>query len=249
MKRLALLITLSISVLLGATQPKTYQTSFAATEDPISENGNWFNGGTVGLNGRNVQTTPGLAFGTNTSPNCSSQNPTGCTDSLAILAGTWGPNQSACATVFLSPSLSRNSAFYELEVHINMTITANSITGYELNYSMKNNGSQYAQLVRWNGQSGSFTQIDNAVNPPAILNGDMICGSRSGSTITFTRNGATLYTFSDSTYTNGAPGIGMFNQGGTLADNSLYGFSSFQATGSGSNNPAPPSNLRVTDVQ
>jgi len=137
-----------------------------------------------------------------------------------------------------------------------MTITAGNVTGYEFIYSMKNNGNQYAQLVRWNGPLGSFTQIaaDSSV-PAAIGTGDTLCASRSGGVLTFTRtpNGSTtpstLLTFNDSTYTNGAPGIGQYNKNGTLADNALYGFSSFQATDNGNNNPAPPTNLRVTNEQ
>jgi hypothetical protein len=255
MKRIALLIALSVSVLLGATQPRTYQTNFPATENPISENGNWNNGETAGPNRGNIQTTPGLAFGTVTSPNCATV-PTTCNDSVATLTGTWGSNQTACGTVFLSPSLSRNSTFYEIELHTNMTITAGNITGYEFNYSMRNDGNQYAQLVVWKGPLGSFQQLAQASGtPPAIGTGDILCASRNGAVLTLKRTpkgsttASTLLTFSDSSYTNGAPGIGQFNQGGTLADNALYGFSSFQATDNGSNNPAPPTNLRVTDVQ
>ena len=40
---------------------RTYTTNFPLTENPISEAGNWINGGTVGLDWTNVSTTPGLA--------------------------------------------------------------------------------------------------------------------------------------------------------------------------------------------
>jgi hypothetical protein len=255
MKRLLLLIIVPVSILLGATAPRTYQTKFPESENPISQNAMWLNGTANGTSWGNMQTTPGLAFGTVTSPDCP-QIATTCNDSVATLTGAWGSDQTACGVVFLSPNLSRNSTWYEVELHTNMTITPGNITGYEFIYSIKNNGNQYAQLVRWNGPLGSFTQIaaDPSV-PPAIGTGDTLCASRSGAVLTFTRtpNGsttpATLFTFNDSTYTKGAPGIGQYNKGGTLADNALFGFSAFQATDNGNNNPAPPTNLRVTNVE
>ena len=92
-------------------------------------------------------------------------------------------------------------------------------------------------------------------NPPTLANGDVLCAIRSGAILTFTRtpNGSTtpvtLVTTNNSpanTYTGGAPGIGMFNEGGVLSDDTLYGFSSFQARTTEIINPAPPTNLRVT---
>src|SRR5450432_4364789 len=45
---------------------KTYTTNFPLTEKPISEGGVWTNGGSVGLDWTDVQTTSGLAFATQT---------------------------------------------------------------------------------------------------------------------------------------------------------------------------------------
>jgi hypothetical protein len=42
----------------------SYSTTFPLTENPISEGGSWTNGGATGLGWANVQTTPGLSFGT-----------------------------------------------------------------------------------------------------------------------------------------------------------------------------------------
>jgi hypothetical protein len=259
MRRLAVLIILPLSVLLAATQPRTYQTNFPATENPISENGNWINGETVGAGWGNIQTTGGHASGTNVSPaTCSGSNPTGCNDSTAVLTGTWGSDQTACGTVYISPSLNRNNGFYEIELRLNTSISANNITGYEFTYSVRTSG-VYAGIVRWNGPFDNFTVgVGPVNNPPTLANGDVLCAIRSGATLTFTRtpNGSTtpvpLVTTNNSlanTYTGGAPGIGMFNEGGVLSDDTLYGFSSFQATDNGNNNPPPPTNLRVTNVQ
>jgi hypothetical protein len=239
--------------------PRTYQTNFPATENPISENGNWINGETAGVSWGNIQTTGGHAIGTTVAPaSCTGSNPTGCNDGTAVLTGTWGSDQTACGTVYISPSLNRNNGVYEIELHLNMSISANNITGYEFNYSVRTSG-VYAQVIRWNGPYGSFTVgVGQANNPPTLTNGDVLCAMRSGATLTYTRtpNGSTtpvvLVTTNNSlanTYTGGAPGIGMFNEGGVLSDDALYGFSSFQATDNGNSNPAPPTNLRVTNVQ
>src|SRR5690348_7331572 len=41
----------------------TYITSFALTENPISEGGKWVNGNQVGFDWSDVATAPGLAYG------------------------------------------------------------------------------------------------------------------------------------------------------------------------------------------
>src|ERR1017187_6745258 len=85
----------------GAT---TYSTSFPKAEPLISEGGHWITAGTRGVNWHetlcggkgdrhvsNVSTTPGYASG-----------PTGPQlfgDALALLKGSWSPNQTASATV------------------------------------------------------------------------------------------------------------------------------------------------------
>ena len=71
----------------------TYSTTFPAAENPISEGGNWINGGAVGLDWANVQTTPSLAFGTQSGSSGQYD------DSTALLTGTWNPDHTAEATV------------------------------------------------------------------------------------------------------------------------------------------------------
>ena len=75
----------------------TYTTQFPLTENPIAEGGNWINGQTAGLDWANIRTTPGFAFGTESG--AVKTVPEKYDDSAALLAGTWGPNQTAQATV------------------------------------------------------------------------------------------------------------------------------------------------------
>jgi len=71
---------------------QTYTTTFPLTERPISENGRWITGGTVGLDWTDVRTMPGLAFG-------SEVGIVDYTDSWAVLTGAWLPDQTVTATV------------------------------------------------------------------------------------------------------------------------------------------------------
>jgi hypothetical protein len=212
-------------------------------EDPISESNNWVNGAATGLDWGNVQTTPGVAFGTVVSGGPPYN------DSNASLTGTWRSDQSACGTVFMSGSLNRAGVPYEIEIELRHTIAAHNIIGYEFNYSMYNNGNQYMQIVRWNGSLNNFTILGGGSGTLAVLaNGDVFCASAIGSTLKswVTRNGAVIQTASvtDSAYSGGSPGMGFYNKGGALSDDSNYGFASFQA--SEINSSAGSTNVTVT---
>ena len=217
----------------------TYSTNFPLTENPISESGRWINGGSTGLKWANVRTTPGLAFGTQSGS-------AGYDDSTAVLSGTWGPNQTVQATVAVTSASSASSVFEEVELRLRTTITANSITGYEVNCGISAS-SNYVQIVRWNGPLGSFTQLDGRAYH--CVNGDVLKATISGSTITVYLNGTALYSVTDSTYSSGSPGMGFYLQGTSGVD-ANYGFSSFSATdGTTSQNftlSATPSSRTVT---
>jgi hypothetical protein len=181
-------------------------------------------------------------------------NPTACNDSVASLTGTWTSDQSVCATVFIGSGLSRTSGTYELELHLHQSIASHNATGYEFNYSLFNNGNQYMQIVRGNGPLGSFKVLGGGVSPVPLNNGDVFCASSIGGALRswLTRGGTTVSTagpITDKTFTGGAPGVGVFNGAGTLADNANFGFASFQASETNSTGPAPPTNLRVSGVQ
>jgi hypothetical protein len=254
MKYLMLSFLVPFLIVPAGAPLRTYQTSFPATEDPISDNNNWVNGALNGLDWGNVQTTPGHAFGTNINPGCSGSNPTACNDSVAGLTGTWAADQSACVVIFMGSSFARNSQIYEYEIHLHRTITAHNSSGYEFNYSSHSDGNQYMQIVRWNGALGSFKVLGGSPGVPVALNnGDTFCASSVGGVLKswLVRAGATIQStnpITDTTFTGGGPGVGFFNEG-AIGDNANFGFSSFQATEINSGAPAPPTNLRVTGVQ
>jgi hypothetical protein len=204
----------------------TYTTNFPLTENPLSESGKWINGGTTGLDWTNVRTTPGLAFGTQTGS-------IKYNDSTAVLAGPWGPTQTAQATVAVTSASGASGVFEEVALRLRTTITAHSITGYEINCAVSTT-QNYIQIVRWNGPFGSFTQLDGRSAGPCV-NGDVLKATINGSTITVYRNGAAVFSVNDSTYTSGSPGVGLYLQGGDSSLNGNFGFSSFAATDGSAN--------------
>ena len=209
----------------------SYSTSFPANENPISEGGGWINGGTTGLDWGNVATIPGLAYGTSLK--------TLYADPTAILTGTWASNQEAQGTVKINGSVSGGS--HEVELRLRTTITAHSITGYEINASVDPNN-PYIQIVRWNGPLNSWKSL--AITSIGVKNGDVLAATDIGNTITVYKNGAQVLQATDSTYSTGSPGIGFYDN----VDNNWtnFGFSNFSASNVGSGSSPPPQSGALT---
>lgn len=185
----------------GQTSPFT--TTFPNTEAPLNST-QWLLGLNDGLDWLNMRSLPGQAF-------ASAFDPDGVTDAVAQLKRSFlacTPQQYAEGTVFVTyggggpPSVT-----HEIEVFVNMTITANSITGYECYVNFFNNHT----LVRWNGPHNNFTPLasnnvsaftapveDDVIRIEHFANGDLVCK----------QNGIVRTTANDSTYMNGNPGMG-----------------------------------------
>ena len=215
------LYTLGWLCLAEIAYANSYSTSFPNTETPLSEGGHWIQGQVTGANWSNVDSLPGMAYGT--------QAGGGYNDSTASLTGTWGPDQSAQATAVVRQS---PNSIAEVELRLRTSITPGRITGYEFNYSVAP-GQVYAQIVRWNGPINDFTLLDS--RSVQINSGDVIKATAVGSTLTTYVNGAARYSVTDSTYSNGSPGVGFYVTDG--ANNQKFGLTNFSATDNGS----PPS--------
>jgi len=212
---------------------QSYSTNFPATENPMSQGGAWLNGATDGADWGDVRTASNLAFGTTVS------GAPPYNDSIAALKGTWGATQTACAIAY---TVNQNSSIQEeVEVHLRKTISSHTSTGYEFDFRVTSDGSQYMVIVRWNGALNSFTNLTSILTGPGIRNGDRICASAIGSNLAVYVNGVQVMTATDSTYTNGSPGIGFWNHGGTVANDADYGFSAFTAQSGSANFWTPPS--------
>ena len=201
---------------------------FTATENPISQGGTWINGLQAGLLWSDVQTVPGLAFGTETGS-------VEYNDSTAVLTGTWDADQSVSAVVYNANSANSPlpiGTFEEVELRLLTTITAGSITGYEINFSV-NPLNPYVQIVRWDGGLGDFSMVPATNSNIAISTGDVVSASVVGGVINAYVNNVLVATGTDTTYTSGSPGMGFYLQGPSVNSSfdSTYGFSSFTATG------------------
>jgi FG-GAP-like repeat len=209
----------------------TYTTNFPLNKNPISENGEWINGKAVGLDWSDVQSIPGLAFGTQ------SGNSGVYDDSTACLSGTWASNQTVQATVVSGNQ--NTSAIEEVELRLSTTITPHNITGYELDFRNTNPGG-YVNIVRWNGPLNKFTILAGGNNNyHGIKNGDVLLGTIVNGTITVYVNGVVVCQATDNTYTGGSPGIGFWLSPGPSSLNATYGFSFFSASDASMPTPTP----------
>jgi hypothetical protein len=200
----------------------TYTTNFPIAENPIAEEGKWINGKAAGLKWADVRTISGLAFGTQSGKS-------GYDDSTAILAGTWGPTQTVVATIHLQDPPTSSTVFHEVELRLRTRITANRLTGYEVNFSCSANPANfYAEIVRWNGPLGSFTYLKRTTYH--CSDGDVVKATMSGRIIEVFVNDTLLMQSTDNAYATGSPGIGFFLQGTGAESNPHFGFSSFMAT-------------------
>ena len=232
----------SVTVTGTTTSTGSYSTSFPLTENPISENGNWVNGQTAGLDWSNVGTAAGLAFGTESGT-------VSFDDSTAVLAGVWESDQTVQATIHTQNQPVSPSVFEEVELRLRTTISPRSVTGYEVSFSCSANSSNfYARITRWNGPLGSVTRLAGATYH--CVNGDVVMASITGNTITAYVNRTQIMQITDTTYSSGSPGMGFYLQGATGL-NGDYGFTNFTASAqppSGAEPPPAPTNVSARAV-
>ncbi len=207
------LILLTAGVVWGASH--SYHTTFPLTENPISENSQWVGGSTAGgsLWG-NVRTTTNRAFGVSL--------PTQFGDPTALLTGTWGANQTVQGTV-VSTNPTGNCC-HEIELRLRMTISTNSISGYEAYCSVMPDN-LYCHIARWNGPNGSYCNIESSTPSTFAANGDVLKATVTGTSttvVTLFKNGTQISQATDTgqscspggaggPFTSGAPGIGFFD--------------------------------------
>jgi hypothetical protein len=209
----------------------TYTTSFPLVENPISEGGNWINGGTVGLDWTNMQTTAGFTFATQSGTNAGNAM---FNDSIALLTGTWGNDQSAQATIkIVDPITATGPCYQESEILLRGNISAHSAMLYEVNVGDRNDDASYVHIVRWNGPLGNFTTLLTLYGTTyGVKTGDIFKATIVGDTITAYINGVQKAQVTDGTYASGNPGIGMYLQNPSAcgSGDSNFGFSSYTAT-------------------
>ena len=207
----------------------TYSTTFSGTENPISESGVWTNGGSVGLDWKNVQTNGSIAHASATSPTYD--------DCCAHLSGFDPVSHYAQATIYKAGGYAPTDN-HEVELLVAATITANSIYLYEFLWSVAG----AVQFVRWDGGMGTIDTgavtvrgLDTGIGSPA--DGDVIkltFGISGGNPIMdLYVNGVLKKEMTDTTAgklsSGGQPGMSFFVRSGDTTLTS-YGFTDFSAS-------------------
>jgi hypothetical protein len=217
---------------------RSYATRFERDEAPISEDGMWVNGRKDGIDWCDVLSGDGHAYGEVSrmmSAEKRAEQSFGGSggaattegdydDPTAVLAGSWGRNQSARATVF-----SRNPTddyFQEVEIRLRSTIAPHWCSGYEVFWRCSKSDAAYAEIVRWNGKVADFTSLARRVGPEVgVQHGDIVEATIVGTTITSYINGVAVMSVTDDTFADGAPGVGFnFFVGDTNVDHGLSSF-------------------------
>ncbi len=227
MSESALLMPFVLLLLCLAARPghRTYATRFSLAENPISEGGVWLNGQRDGLDWADVRTTPGFVFGTELG---TLQGAAKYDDSTALLAGPWGPDQMAQATV---RSVNQtDKVFEEVELRLRSSLSPHRCTGYEILFRCLKAQEAYLEIVRWNGPLGDFTYLNRARGAKyGVADGDVVKATIVGSVITAYVNGVQMLQATDDTFADGSPGVGFFLEGASGL-NADYGFTEFSAT-------------------
>jgi len=196
----------------------SFSTTFSGTENPLSEGQHWINGRVDGLDWNNMQSGSGYAFATAING--------GYDDSIAVLASTFPANQWAEGIVHRVPGYSPGTN-HEVELLLRFRITAHSARGYEVLWGQDGE----VNIVRWNGPLGNYTPLGQSVgvNIGPAIDGDVLRAEIVSNQIKVYRNGTLVMTASDSTFTDGQPGIGSWLRTGATA--SSYGWTLFSAGG------------------
>ena len=189
----------------------TYTTNFPRTENPLAEGGRWIGGKSVGRDWGNVSTTPGLAIG--------HAGRWEYADSVALLTGSWGPDQTAEVVV----QKGKVDRAPEVSLRLRSSVSAHRCTGYEISNSLHDDDTAYLIIVRWNGPRADFTYLLNITGKKyGVTTGDVVKATIVGDTITAYKNGVPMGQAKDDTYRTGQPGFG-FNEG----QNGDYGITRF----------------------
>jgi len=136
--------------------------------------------------------------------------------------------------------------FEEAAIRLRSTISVHRNEGYEINFRCTHDGSQYVQIVRWNGPLGDFSDVETATGP-GLHDGDIVKATIVGNVITAYVNGVQVVQGTDSTFANGNPGMGFYLHGisGANAANADFGFTTFTASDGAGSLPSAPMNLRL----
>ena len=223
----------------GNVSQNSYTSNFPLTETPISEGGHWINGGILGLDWTNVDTSTHLAYGTQ-----SGHLPPPYDDSIALLTGTWGASQTVQAPVFWNGDSQIDGDFDEVQLLARGTLHNNWWSGYLIDCRVgSSTAGSYIEVGRVNGPLNDFNGIRDDLTCRGVgcncTNGDVltltVVNNASNQPVVSVYKNGVLKARGTDTGTNpfqsGNPGMAFFHQD-THVSNNAFGFSSFTATDS-----------------
>ena len=221
----------------GGGTSQNYSTAFPRTENPIDEDGRWLNGKVDGTDWTDVQTSRGNAIGTQ----FREAEGTEYHDSVAVLDGTWGSDQTVEGVVHEANRTGTGASgwggnefgdcIHEVELILRGNIFPANIYLYEVLFSSRLDGTAYTEIVKWSGAQGNFTYLSRKWGTQyRVFDGDVVRASIVGNTIKVYLNNTLVATATDSVspITQGSPGIGFFTNRGCTggAHNEDFGFKS-----------------------
>ena len=220
-------VSLLPQVSASSSTARTYSTKFPLTENPISEGGKWLNGKKDGLDWADVRTLPGFAFGTEIGGNRPAIEK--YDDSTALLTGTWGPNQTAQATVH-RVNKDNDNIYQEVELRLRSALSPHNATGYEVMFRCSKSPKAYCSIARWDGILGAWMMLKETQGSQyGVADGDVVKATIKGDVIMVYINGMQMVQTRDYLFTQGNPGMGFYLEKATGVNNEC-GFSSFTAS-------------------
>jgi hypothetical protein len=205
----------------------SYSTNFPVSESPISEGGRWTNTVSRAFTAP-VSTTGGHAIGLNSSA---------YNDSIAMLTGQFGPDQTITATAYRGGT----SGPTEIELHLRMRMVPGSpdqVYTYEVAVAPSLGA---VVLYKWAGARGAVTYLKDAYLD-GVRDGDVFMASAVGppenTVIKVWKNGTLRLTYTDySGLASGNPGIGA--NAGNPTDGAKLGWRSYSVTSPCETSEAP----------
>lgn len=201
-----------------------YATDFQTTEPILSEGGVWINGGVVGKNWGNVQTSGSNAF-------CDVFT-TGQNDSVAFIDPAkflFPPDQRVYGVLKRRPSYQPPDG-QETELFLRADGHDSFWRGYEVTYEFPFNGQGQVFIVLWSGDLNAATVL-NGVSIGDVPDGTPIMATAVGNTITAYVGSQQVLSVTDSTWPSGQPGMGYLTRSGGILDGWCLGSWGARAAG------------------
>lgn len=186
--------------------PDSYETSFPATENPISEGGIWQNGGVGGtMPFSNVQTVSGLAMADDYIYGGEDYE-----DSSAIIDPAFidfGPDQYAEITLYIADGYTPTSS-HEVIVALRGTVNVNGPAYFPHYHFLFTQGGGF-QIFWLDGTFGDFTELSPTAHSggfPPFASGDVLRCEFQGTTYRVKYNGSLRYSGTSAHIATGQPG-------------------------------------------